>query len=257
MLKNLFNKKAIVMPALFLVAIWLGFLLQQIGWIKGCAGAIIPLNLSGLQGIVFSPFLHGSLEHILGNSIPLLVLSFLLYQFYPQVANKVMLYGWLFSGLAVWLTPPFSFFYYEFYTSCIIGASGVIYVLAFFLFISGVLRRNLKLLAISLLVAVYFGSMIWGMIPEELLFSMNEPGRVAWQSHLWGGIIGTVMAFVYQKIGTRREKFIWEYPNYYSEKDDLMWQEYLQKHPEHFEKFPPTPKEDIWEYLDELRRKNP
>lgn len=160
---------------------------------------------SGLKGIFFSPFLHGSWEHILGNSLPLVVLSSLLYQFYGSVADRVMLYGWLFSGLTVWMTPSINLFDHQTYTSCIIGASGVIYVLAFFLFASGVIRWNLKLLTVSLIVALYYGSMIWGMIPEELLFTLSEPSRISWQSHLSGAVIGVIMAFIYKDKGEKRK----------------------------------------------------
>jgi hypothetical protein len=84
------------MPLLFLAAIWLGFLVQNLGLIEGCDGAIIPLVPSGLKGIFFSPFLHGSWEHILGNSfasgcIELITLPVLWFR-----SDRVMLYGWLF-----------------------------------------------------------------------------------------------------------------------------------------------------------------
>lgn len=68
---------------------WLGFLLQKVGFWEGCSGAIIPLNPEGLKGIFLSPFLHGNLEHIFGNSVPIFVLVFLLFQFYPFIAKKV------------------------------------------------------------------------------------------------------------------------------------------------------------------------
>jgi membrane associated rhomboid family serine protease len=96
-------------------------------------------------------------------------------------------------------------FDHQTYTSCIIGASGVIYVLAFFLFASGVIRWSLKLLTVSLIVALYYGSMIWGMIPEELLFTLNEPSRISWQSHLSGAVIGVIMAFIYKDKGEKEK----------------------------------------------------
>lgn len=255
MFKGVIHPKAIIMPLLFLAAICLGFLVQNLGLIEGCDGAIIPLVPSGLKGIFFSPFLHGSWEHILGNSLPLVVLSSLLYQFYGSVADRVMLYGWLFSGLTVWMTPSINLFDHQTYTSCIIGASGVIYVLAFFLFASGVIRWNLKLLTVSLIVALYYGSMIWGMIPEELLFTLSEPSRISWQSHLSGAVIGVIMAFIYKDKGEKRKKFIWEYPEYYNEKDDILWQKYIQENPEDFRELPYRKKEDIWDFLDEIRNK--
>lgn len=256
MFKKIISIRAIIMPTIFLIMIWFGFLLQQLGFFKNCFGAIIPQTPEGLFGVIFSPFLHGSLEHIVSNSIPLFILTFLLYQFYPKIANQIMLIGWLGSGFLVWLTPQFSFYYYSTYTSCIIGASGVVYVLAFFLFFSGIFRRKIKLLAISLLVALYYGSLIWGMIPEELLSATDAPSKISWQSHLSGGIFGLALAYFYRNTGKEKEKkFIWEFPNYYSEKDDLLWQKYKQENPQHFEEMPHLEQTNIWKYLDEIRKK--
>ena len=81
MFKDTFNFKAIIYAAMMVAAMWVGFFLQHLGWFEGCSGAIIPLNPSGLKGIFFSPFLHGSLEHIFGNTVPIFVLLFLLFQF--------------------------------------------------------------------------------------------------------------------------------------------------------------------------------
>ncbi|QCX54464.1 rhomboid family intramembrane serine protease [Elizabethkingia sp. JS20170427COW] len=244
------------MPLFFLTLIWLGYFFQNLGWIGDCQGGIIPLYAEGLKGIIFSPFLHGSLDHIIGNSIPLAVFSFLIYEFYPKVADKVMLQAWLFSGLAVWLTPPIDFFEsHTHYIPCIIGASGVIYVQAFFLFVSGIVRWTVKLMSISLLVALYYGGMIWGMIPEELLFSLSEPSKVAWQSHLAGGVIGVILAIIYRHQSEKRKKYIWEYPNYYNEKDDLLWQKYKAEYPGDFNELPHTQEDEIWDYLEELRKR--
>lgn len=234
---------------------WGGFLLQNFGFFNNCNGAIIPLLPEGLKGVLFSPFLHGSLEHILGNSLPMIVLLFLLYQFYPLTANKVLIIGWIASGLLVWLLPPIDIFTGQWNYTCIIGASGLVYMLAFFLFFSGVFKWNMKLLTISLIVALYYGSLIWGMLPEELFSKLEEPSRISWQSHLAGGIVGAILAFVFRKYGEKRKRFIWEFPNYYSEKDDRMWQEYKENHPEDFLELPQKQKDNIWDHLDEIRRK--
>lgn len=254
-LKNNFNIKAIVYPFLMLFAMWIGFFLQHIGFFENCDGAIIPLLPEGLKGVVLSPFLHGSLEHILGNSVPIFVLMFILFQFYPEIASKIFFIGWLLSGFLVWLLPPVDIFTGEFRYVCIIGASGIVYVLAFFLFFSGIFRWHQKLLTISLLVALYYGGLVWGIFPEELFSNLNEPSRISWQSHLAGALIGIVSAYIFRKVGEKRKRFIWEYPNYYSEKDDKLWQEYIQNHPEDFMEMPQK-KDNIWEFLDELRKKN-
>lgn len=256
MLKNnIISKKALLYPLLMLAAMWLGFFLQMQGFFQSCFGAIIPLLPEGLLGIITSPLLHGNMEHIVGNSIPIAVLMFLLYQFYPLVANKVFITGWLATGFLVWLLPPIDIMTGDYLYTCTIGASGVVYVLAFFLFFSGVFKWNMKLLTISLLVVLYYGSLVWGMLPEELFSNLQEPSKISWQAHLAGGIVGVILALLFKKVGDKKKKFIWEFPNYYSEKDDKLWQEYKENHPEDFMELPYKKKDDIWERLDELRGK--
>lgn len=256
MLKNnVISKKAIIYPLLMLSAMWLGYFLQLQGFFESCFGAIIPLLPEGLLGIITSPLLHGNLDHIVGNSIPIAILMFLLYQFYPLAANKVFIIGWLATGLLVWLLPPIDIMTGEYLYTCTIGASGVVYVLAFFLFFSGIFRWNVKLLTISLLVVLYYGSLVWGMLPEELFYNLQEPSKIAWQAHIAGAIVGVSLAFLFKKVGEKKKRFIWEFPNYYSEKDDKLWQEYKENHPEDFMELPYKRKDDIWKHLDELRRK--
>lgn len=238
-----------------LAAMWIGFFLQFLGFFSSCFGAIIPLLPEGLLGIVTSPLLHGSLDHIMGNSIPVAVLLFLLYQFYPQVAHKVFILGWLATGLLLWMLPPIDISTGEYSYTCTIGASGVVYVLAFFLFFSGVFKWNVKLLTISLLVVLYYGSLIWGIFPEELFYNLQEPSKISWQAHLSGAIVGILLAYIFRNIGHQKKKYIWEFPNYYSEKDDKLWQEYKENHPDDFLELPYKKNDDLWDYLEEIRRK--
>ncbi len=255
MLYQTIYKRALLYPAIMLATMWFGYLLQIQGVIDSCNGAIIPLVPEGLKGIFFSPFLHGNLEHIFGNSIAVAILMFLLFQFYPEIGKKIFFTGWLVTGFLVWLLPPIDIFTGEYTYNCIIGASGIVYVLAFFLFFSGVFRWNLKLLTVSLLVALYYGSLIWGMFPEELFSISNEPSRISWQSHLAGAVIGIILAYLFKNLGEKKKRFIWEFPNYYSEKDDKLWQEYKENHPEDFNELPYKEKDDIWEHLEEIRKK--
>lgn len=251
-LKNTISKKALFYPLLMLFAMWGGFLLQHIGFFESCTGAIIPLAPEGLKGVLISPMLHGSIDHIVSNSIPVAALMFLLYQFYPIIANKIFFTGWLMTGLLVWLLPPIDISTGDFYNTCIIGASGLVYMMAFFLFFSGVFRWDMKLLTISLLVALYYGSLIWGMFPEELFYRLEQPSRISWQSHLSGAVVGLILAFAYKNVGEKKKKFIWEFPNYYSEKDDKLWQEYKELHPEDFNEMPHKKTGGMWEHLDDI-----
>ncbi len=256
MLLKSFNLRSFLVPIVMLGLMWAGFLLQNLGIIQGCSGALIPLLPQGLKGILFAPFLHGSLDHILGNSLPIAILLFLLFEFYPKIALRVFFIGWIAAGLLVWLLPPIDIITGQWNYSCIIGASGLVYMLAFFIFFSGVFRWNMKLLTVSLVVALYYGSLIWGIFPEEFFSQLETPSRISWQSHLAGSITGILLAVIFRKIGEeKKRKFIWEYPNYYNERDDKMWQEYIANHPEDFEELPQLKQENIWEYLDEIRKR--
>lgn len=256
MLKNkIISRKSVLYPLLMLAAMWMGFFLQSLGFFQSCFGAIIPLLPEGLIGIVTSPLLHGNMDHIVGNSIPIAVLMFLLYQFYPQVAGKVFVTGWLATGLLVWMLPPIDIMTGNYLYTCTIGASGVVYVLAFFLVFSGIFRWNMTLLTISLLVILYYGSLVWGMLPEELFSNLQEPSKISWQAHLAGAVVGVSLAFMFRKAGEKKKRYIWEFPNYYSEKDDKLWQQYKENHPDDFLELPYKKKDDIWEHLDKLRGK--
>lgn len=254
MFLKIFHSRSFLVPIVMLALMWIFFLLQNLGFFGGCYGAIIPLMPEGLSGIIFAPLLHGNLDHIIGNSMPIAILLFLLFEFYPKIAFKIFLIGWIASGLLVWMLPPVDIFTGQWNYNCIIGASGLVYMLAFFIFFSGVLRWNMKLLTVSLVVALYYGSLIWGIFPEEFFSNLEQPSKISWQSHLAGSITGVILALIFRKSGEKKNKFIWEYPNYYSERDDKLWQEYIQNHPEDFEDLPQLKQQNIWEYLDEIRK---
>lgn len=142
---------------------------------------IFPRSLEGLIGLVTAPFIHGDAEHLRNNMLPLLVLLSGLYYFYPRKASPVVLISWLGSGLMVWFFARESFH---------IGASGLIYALAAFIFFSGILRGQVNLLALSLLVVFLYGSMVWGLVPME--------NGVSYEAHLAGGIWGLLLAFYFR-----------------------------------------------------------
>jgi membrane associated rhomboid family serine protease len=157
-----------------------------------------PRTLSGLTGILFSPFLHSNLEHIAGNSIPLLVLGMLTFYFYKPIAWGSFLWIYFMAGIWLWVggrnNPEGSIYH--------IGASGLIYGAATFLFFSGVFRRHKPLMVISALVAFLYGSMMYGIFPLER--------NVSWEAHLFGAISGVFVAYNYRKEGPQRQEIIWE-----------------------------------------------
>ncbi len=156
-----------------------------------------PGEVTSLSGVLFMPFIHSKdgFEHILNNSIPIAILLGALIYYYRQVALRVFLISWAATGLGLWLFATNTNSYH-------IGMSGVIYALAGFLFISGVLRKYLPLQAISLFVAFVYGSMIWGIFPTE--------SHVSWEGHLSGLLAGVALAFLFRKMGPQAPKYQYE-----------------------------------------------
>jgi membrane associated rhomboid family serine protease len=203
-------------PGVFLLLIWLVFLVEFSLKLDLVYHGLYPRKLSGLQGILFSPFIHGGIKHIVANSLPLFALSSLLFYFYKNLAFRVLLICYLLTGVIVWIIGRPSYH---------VGASGVIYALAGFLFVSGIIRKHLGLMAVSFLVAFQYGSMIWGIFPIE--------DRVSWESHLSGLLTGLSLAWIYRNKGPKGNRLFWQGLGYDSKEEndtdpgsDLPWNEY-------------------------------
>lgn len=185
---------ALLFNAAFLVVIWTLWLIEYAEpGINIKAWGTRPRSIEGLVGIISTPFLHGGFEHIKGNSLSFLTLSSFLIFFYRSIAFPVL--GWLYlvSGVILWLIAG---------SGNHIGASGVIYGLASFLFLSGIVRRDPFLLRVSLAVAFLYGSIIWWVLPID--------PHISWEGHLAGAFVGSVLALVYRNRGPERRKYRWE-----------------------------------------------
>ena len=175
-----------------------------------------PLQIKGIPGIFTSPFLHADLAHLFANSIPMLILGSFLFYFYKDIAWMILFLTYLITGIWVWV--------YARAGTEHIGASGVIYGLASFLFFSGMIRREKGLLVITMLVAFLYGGLIWGVFPQ--LFP-NQP--ISWESHLMGLLAGLVLALYYRKQGPQRKEYEWPDDD---EDDDGLWaQPQVDDHP--------------------------
>ena len=109
---------------------------------------VYPREVFGLKGILFSPFLHGDIEHLANNSIALLVLLPILRYFYKEQSFVVLFLGILFSGLGTWLLGRPSYH---------IGASGLIYALVSFIFFKGIFTKYYRLVALSFTIVILYG----------------------------------------------------------------------------------------------------
>ncbi len=142
-----------------------------------------PREIFGIPGIVTSHFIHSTWGHLASNFLPMLLLTSVLVLFYPKVAGQAFVSILLGTGIMVWLFARPSYH---------IGASGMVYGLVSFIFWLGVFKKNAKSIVLSLIVLMlYFGS-------AEGLFPGEE--RVSWESHLFGAMVGWVVAFVFRSV---------------------------------------------------------
>ena len=163
----------------FVGAIWAAFLVGRLLHLHLEAFGLVPRRIPGLIGIAAMPFLHANFAHLLGNTLPLLILLALLAgsraRSWETVAETALAGGallWLFGRSAVH-----------------VGASGLVFGLASFLIVAGLLEKRIIPLIVSLLVGfLYGGTLVWGVLPIAGY-------GVSWDGHLAGAIAGVAIAF--------------------------------------------------------------
>lgn len=160
---------------------------------------VFPRSLDAITGILTFPLIHKDYDHLFSNAVPLFVLMGMLNYFYKDMAGKVFFFLWLIGGAWLWIGGRPSFH---------IGASGLVYGLASFIFFSGIWRKWRSMLAVSMIIVFLYGSMIWGIFPWFK--------ETSWEGHLFGGLAGLLLSWLYRKEGPQRPKFVWE-----DEEDDL------------------------------------
>ncbi len=173
---------ALYLPILVLLSMWVTYLSFWLLDANMSIIGVVPQQIRGIPGILLSPFAHGSWSHLVSNSISFLVLGTLLFYFYRLIAYRVFFINWLLAGILLWIGGR---------DSVHIGASGVVYGLAFFIFFSGVFRHDKRLAAISMIVVLLYGGMVWGMIPQG--------GNISWEGHLYGALSGISLSWYYRK----------------------------------------------------------
>ena len=184
---------SLIIPAAFVLVFWIVEIIEQTTGISLVRFGVYPLHLKGIPGIFFSPFIHSGFNHLISNSIPFFILFFMLIYFYRRISYRIFFQLYILAGLCVWLAGREAWH---------IGASGVVYAMAAFHFVSGIIRNDVRLLTLSVVVVFLYGGMIWGMMPID--------PEISWEGHLWGAVSGVVLAFYYRRYIIRRDKFDWE-----------------------------------------------
>lgn len=181
------------LATVFIVVLWLVRLFESYTGIDLALYGIRPRQISGLFGILFAPFIHADFSHLISNTFTLYILLFTLFYVYPHSSFRVLLIVYVAGGFAVWLIARPAFH---------VGASGLIYGLLGFFFFAGFLRRDVKSIALSLLVTFLYGGLVWGVLPTD--------PKVSFESHLAGALVGVLCAFIYRNKDPLPPKYEWE-----------------------------------------------
>ncbi|MBQ9213694.1 MAG: rhomboid family intramembrane serine protease [Bacteroidales bacterium] len=169
--------KALIISFSIVILMWLSFLSDWCLPGDFATVGIMPRTISGLKGILLSPFIHGSWQHLISNTGAIFALTFTLFWCYDKVAWKVWIESVLFDGLLVWLLAR---------TSYHIGMSGVIFALLGFLLAIGIFRFSFKTLIISGVIFFLYGGALWGVLPSD--------PHISWEAHLFGFLAGIFIA---------------------------------------------------------------
>ena len=136
-----------------------------------------PRTPAGLAGILFAPLVHAGFDHLIANTLSLAVAAIAMLHLYPRSSRVVLPALWLGPGIAVWLFAR---------GGNHVGASGLVYGLAAYVFAAGLIRRDRRAIAASLLVAFMYGASVWGVLPLRSGHS--------WETHLAAALIGLALA---------------------------------------------------------------
>ena len=175
---------ATIPGSILVIGMFLGMMTTE-DWVMF---GIYPRSFVGLRGILFTPFIHADWMHFFSNMSGIWVLMALLTFFYKEIWFSVITWIWFLDGFWVWAGARESYH---------IGASGIVYGLAGFIFLSGIMRNNRSLKIISLLVVMFYGGLVWGVIPID--------PKMSWEAHLFGLIAGFITAFFYRNDGPANE----------------------------------------------------
>lgn len=200
-----FSNSVIIVPLLAVLSIWTVYWLEVSFRFNLNQYGIYPRTLVGLRGVLFGPFIHGSVGHLYNNTIPLALLLAALVYFYPKIWMRVLCWGILLSGILTWIIGRPSYH---------IGASGVIYILASFIFFKGVFTKYYRLVAVSMIIVFIYGGMLW------FIFPIQED--ISWEGHLSGFIAGLLFAIFLKAQIPVPSKFKWEAEDYNEEEDEFL-----------------------------------
>ena len=156
---------------------------------------VYPRTERGLLGVVTGPLIHGSWEHVIGNTLPLVLLGSMLIYGYPRSRYWALAGIWVLSGIGVWIFARSSYHF---------GASGLTHGIFFYLFVGGILRRDKRSAALLMVAFYMYGGMVMSILP-------SDPG-VSFESHFFGAMSGAILAYAFRNWDPKpkRKRYAWE-----------------------------------------------
>ncbi len=177
-------RDSVLLTLLFVAVLWFIKSFEVAMEVNFTNYGIYPRKFNGTIGIFLSPLIHGDYKHLFANTVPLVMLTIGLLYFYRRIAFPVFFLIYFMSGIWVWLVAREAYH---------IGSSGIVYGLVGFLLFSGLFRRDVRSIAIALIVVFLYGGMLQGIFPQA--------GKdVSFESHLMGLIAGVYCAFHFRRV---------------------------------------------------------
>jgi membrane associated rhomboid family serine protease len=189
--KKLFFR-SLIFPSVFIALIWLIKIFEVLSNHSLYYLGLFPKRFSGIWKIATFPLIHSDFGHLVSNSFPIIILATGIIYFYRSSASRVIVLSYFLPGLFLWFfgRPAYH-----------MGASAMIYSFITFLFFSGIIRRDKRAIALSLIVTFLYGSLVWGVLPLDPLIS--------WEGHLSGAVSGIIAAFLFRAYDPYK-KYDWE-----------------------------------------------
>jgi membrane associated rhomboid family serine protease len=180
-LKKEKNMKKLTWALVILGIMWFVFLIFNKNAIPY---GINPREINSLKGIIFSTFIHVNWGHLISNTLPIFILTWLLAIFYKRMWLVIWILTTLTGGLLVWLLARGNCYH--------VGASLTIFALLGFFLASGIFRKEFKAILLAVVVGILYGGALWGIIPSN--------PNVSWEAHLFGFGAGVFWAYIFRKI---------------------------------------------------------
>ena len=186
---------SILIATAFAAFIWSLKILELLPGLDFHNLGVYPRTQGGLVGVLTAPLIHGSWEHVIGNTLPLVLLGSMLIYGYPKSRFWALAGIWLLSGTGVWLFARSSYH---------LGASGLTHGIFFYLFVGGILRRDRRSAALLMVAFYMYGGMLLTILPHD--------PEVSFESHFFGAAAGAICAYVFRNWDPKpmRRRYAWE-----------------------------------------------